>query len=96
MKELFNRVVMQNEEIDSDKAVKDVENVVSQSRNSLHILDMLQCMRRYDDETYVHSLNVLAQQCDWKAGFSIGFKRGFGLPYFIGAAPRYRKDAGAG
>ena len=58
MKELFNRVVMQNEEIDSDKAVKDVENVVSQSRNSLHILDMLQCMRRYDDETYVHSLNV--------------------------------------
>lgn len=58
MKELFNRVVMQNEEIDGDKVVKDLENVVSRSRNSLHILDMLQCMRRYDDATYVHSLNV--------------------------------------
>ncbi len=58
MKELFNRVVMQNQEIDSEKVVQDVENVVSKSRNSLHILDMLQCMRRFDDATYVHSLNV--------------------------------------
>lgn len=50
--------MMQNQEIDSEKVVQDVENVVSKSRNSLHILDMLQCMRRFDDATYVHSLNV--------------------------------------
>ncbi len=54
----FNRVVMQNEEIDSEMILSEVENVVKESRNSLHIMDMLQCMRGYDDVTYVHSLNV--------------------------------------
>lgn len=58
MKDLFNRVVMQNKEIDSEKILADVENVISKSRNSLHIMDMLQCMKGYDDVTYVHSLNV--------------------------------------
>lgn len=58
MKGVFNRVVMQNEKIDSDNILADVEEVVSESRNSLHILDMLQCMKGYDDVTYVHSLNV--------------------------------------
>lgn len=58
MKTLFNRVVMKNEEVDSEEVVHDVENVVSKSRNCLHILDMLLCMSRYDDATYVHSLNV--------------------------------------
>lgn len=58
LKDVFNRVVMQNEEIDSDRILDEVENVVSKSRNSLHILDMLQCMKGYDDVTYIHSLNV--------------------------------------
>ena len=58
MKGVFNRVVMQNEKIDSDNILADVEEVVSKSRNSLHILDMLQCMKGFDDVTYVHSLNV--------------------------------------
>lgn len=58
LKKMFNRVVMQNEEIDSDMILHEVEDVVEKSRNSLHILDMLQCMKGYDDVTYVHSLNV--------------------------------------
>lgn len=58
MKDTFNRVVMQNKEIDSDEILAEVENVVAKSRNSLHILDMLQCMKGYDDVTYVHGLNV--------------------------------------
>lgn len=58
MKDTFNRVVMQNDEIDSKEILSDVENVVAKSRNSLHILDMLQCMKGYDDVTYVHGLNV--------------------------------------
>lgn len=58
LKDMFNRVVMQNEEIDSEMILSEVENVVKESRNSLHIMDMLQCMRGYDDVTYVHSLNV--------------------------------------
>lgn len=58
LKDVFNRVVMQNEKIDSEKILEEVENVVSKSRNSLHVLDMLQCMKGYDDVTYVHSMNV--------------------------------------
>ncbi len=58
LKDVFNRVVMHNEEIDSKAILQDVENVVSKGRNGIHILDMLQCMRGYDDVTYVHSVNV--------------------------------------
>lgn len=58
MKETFNRVVMKNQEIDSEEILAEVESIVATSRNSLHILDMLQCMKGYDDVTYVHGLNV--------------------------------------
>jgi len=33
-------------------------NILSESRNGIHVFDMLHCMREYDDLTYVHSLNV--------------------------------------
>lgn len=58
LKNLFSKVVMHNEQIDGESILSDVENVVSKGRNSIHILDMLQCMRGYDDVTYVHSVNV--------------------------------------
>lgn len=58
LKGVFNKVVMHNEEIDSKAILDDVENVVDKGRNGIHILDMLQCMRGYDDVTYVHSVNV--------------------------------------
>ena len=58
LKNVFSKVVMHNEQIDGDSILSDVENVVSKGRNSIHILDMLQCMRGYDDVTYVHSVNV--------------------------------------
>lgn len=58
LKNVFSNVVMHNEQIDGESILSDVENVVSKGRNSIHILDMLQCMRGYDDVTYVHSVNV--------------------------------------
>lgn len=58
LKNVFSKVVMRNEQIDGESILSDVENVVSKGRNSIHILDMLQCMRGYDDVTYVHSVNV--------------------------------------
>lgn len=58
LKNVFSKVVMHNEQIDGESILSDVENVVSKGRNSIHILDMLQCMRGYDDITYVHSVNV--------------------------------------
>ena len=47
LKNIFNKVVMHNEEIDSESILQDVENVVSKGRNSLHILDMLQLHHQY-------------------------------------------------
>ncbi len=58
LKSAFTSVVMKNEKIDSKAILQDVQNVVTKGRNSIHILDMLQCMRGYDDATYVHSLNI--------------------------------------
>lgn len=58
LKNVFSKVVMHNEQIDGESILSDVENVVSKGRNSIHIFDMLQCMRGYDDVTYVHSVNV--------------------------------------
>jgi len=58
MKDSFKRAAMKNEEIDAEAILEEVQDVVSKSRNSLHILDMLQCMKGYDDVTYVHSMNV--------------------------------------
>jgi len=58
LKSMFNNVVMKNQEIDTEAMLSDVKNVASKGRNSLHILDMLQCMRGYDDVTYIHCMNV--------------------------------------
>ena len=58
LKNVFSKVVMHNEQIDGESILSDVENVVSKGRNSIHILDMLQCMRGDEDVTYVHSVNV--------------------------------------
>lgn len=58
LKDTFNRAVMHNEGIDSVKILGDLQEMISSARNSLHILDMLQCMKGYDDVTYVHSVNV--------------------------------------
>ena len=58
LKNVFNSVVMKNEEIDTSLLLSDVKEVVSKGRNSFHILDMLHCMRGYDDVTYVHCMNV--------------------------------------
>ncbi len=58
LKDEFNRVVMKNEEVDSEAMLKNVESIAANGRNALHILDMLQCMRGYNDVTYVHSINV--------------------------------------
>lgn len=58
LKDVFNSVVTNNEEIDTGLLLSDVKNVISKGKSSLHILDMLQCMRGYSDTTYVHCMNV--------------------------------------
>ncbi|PHV70309.1 transcriptional regulator [Sporanaerobium hydrogeniformans] len=58
IKHSLNEVVKRNAEIDVNKLIKDVEQVISQTPNKLYIFNMLHCMRDYDDLTYVHSFNV--------------------------------------
>lgn len=41
-----------------DNMLNDVRALLGKTRNPLHLLDMLQCMREYDDSTYTHSMNV--------------------------------------
>lgn len=58
LKDMFNNVITNNDEVDTGLLLADVKTVVAKGRNSMHIFDMLQCMRGYDDATYVHCMNV--------------------------------------
>lgn len=54
----LNDMVVKNAPEIVDEMLHDVGNILSKSRNPLHLLDMMQCMRGFDDSTYTHSLNV--------------------------------------
>ena len=56
--EKLNDIVVRNTTDVVDSMLNDVESVLNKSRNPLHLLDMMQCMRGFDDLTYTHSLNV--------------------------------------
>lgn len=56
--ELNNIIGEESQDIDENILLKDVNNVLSEGRNGLHVFDMLHSMRENDDITYVHSLNV--------------------------------------
>lgn len=38
--------------------LNEVDSITSKTRNPLHLLDMMQCLRSFDDMTYTHSMNV--------------------------------------
>jgi len=44
--------------IDIDALSADINEILASTRNGTHVFHMLQCMRDYDDLTYVHSVNV--------------------------------------
>lgn len=44
--------------LDVDALSEGINGLLSGSRNGTHVFHMLQCMRDYDDLTYVHSVNV--------------------------------------
>lgn len=45
-------------EININGLLEQTSKILSNSRNGIHVFDMLHCMREYDDITYVHSVNV--------------------------------------
>jgi len=56
-KELNDFVIKNNADI-VDNMLQEVNNILSKTRNPLHLLDMMQCLRSFDDMTYMHSMNV--------------------------------------
>ena len=56
--EQINDFVLKNSGDIVDNMLHEVENILSHTRNSLHLLDMMQCLRGFDDLTYMHSMNV--------------------------------------
>ena len=54
----LNHIILKNEKIDVQELIKEIEDIEKQSKSSLHVFDMLQLMRGYDDATYIHCVNV--------------------------------------
>lgn len=59
----LNAFVAKNSEGIIDDMLRHVDQIFSKARNPLHLLDMMLCIRSYDDITYAHSMNV-ALICD--------------------------------
>jgi len=57
-KNAINDVVLKGAPLDVDKLVNQTLNILDIGATTPNLLDMLHCMREYDDATYVHSMNV--------------------------------------
>lgn len=57
-KNSIDEVVINGTDINTDLLLNHTNNVLAESRNGLHVLNMLHSTRKFDDLTYVHSLNV--------------------------------------
>lgn len=58
IKRELNDIVFQNSSIDASLLLEQMGSILSTTRNSLHILELLHHVRQYDDMTYIHSINV--------------------------------------
>ncbi|HHU75135.1 MAG TPA: HD-GYP domain-containing protein [Clostridiales bacterium] len=54
----FNKVLQESSEINVDQLLEETDRILKEGRNGIHVFEMLQGIRDYDDLTYVHSLNV--------------------------------------
>lgn len=57
-KNSLNDIVTKSSDGLVDNMLNNVSALLGKTRNPLHLLDMMQCMRGYDDQTYAHSMNV--------------------------------------
>ena len=58
MKESINDIVFKNAPIDVDDMLCDIRNVTREFKPDVSLFDMVHCIEGYDDQTYVHSVNV--------------------------------------
>ena len=54
----INSFIHKKAELNRTELLSDVYNVLGQCKNSLNIMDMLHCMREFDDTTFIHGINV--------------------------------------
>ncbi|WMJ85306.1 HD-GYP domain-containing protein [Anaerocolumna sp. MB42-C2] len=54
----LNKIEAKDTTLDINGLIKHTTQILSKSRNGIHVFDMLHCMREFDDLTYVHSINV--------------------------------------
>ncbi len=57
-KNVINDVVVKGSPLDIDKLMNHTLNILDIGATTPNLLDMLHCMREYDDATYIHSMNV--------------------------------------
>lgn len=57
-KDVINDVVIKGSPLDVDKLMNHTLNILDIGATTPNLLDMLHCMREYDDATYVHCMNV--------------------------------------
>ena len=57
-KKEINDFVIKNDVNIAENMLMEVNQILSKVRNPLHLLDMMQCLRSFDDLTYMHSMNV--------------------------------------
>lgn len=57
-KNVINDVVLKGSPLDVDKLMNHTLNILDIGATTPNILDMLHCMREYDDATYTHCMNV--------------------------------------
>lgn len=58
LKKTFGRIMEDNGLEQTEELLGRVDSMVKQGHGILHIMDMLNCMREYDDVTYAHSISV--------------------------------------
>ena len=58
LKTYMNDVILKNEVIDEHDLLEETLDLFRQTANSANIFEMLHCLRKIDDSTYSHSVNV--------------------------------------
>lgn len=57
-KSLSEYIVREDEDLNANKLLKETREIIALSDDPVHTFRMLRRVRRYDDLTYIHSLNV--------------------------------------
>lgn len=57
-RQTLNDIIVKSSDGLIDEMLSEIGSILKKSRNPLHLLEMMQCMRGYDDLTYTHSMNV--------------------------------------